>query len=118
MTPSPSNLPTKYVSKKIIRQEFNDGKYWERAKEGEFTVELKDNRHPRIPFEPNCTRSQYVVYYDNDGRFVAGLHQYLRPDGTLGGRGKKPDPKRLVVSGELWTVHTRRPRRKRQTGGE
>lgn len=106
MSASSSSMPTKYVPREIIRQEFNDGKFWERAQRGELKMDVKDDRHPDIPFEPDCTRSQYVVYYDSDGRFVAGVHQYLRPDGSIGGRGRRPDPKRLVVAGELWAVPT------------
>jgi hypothetical protein len=34
---------------------------------------------------------------------VAVMHQYLRPDGTIGASGQ-PDPKRLVVEGDVWYV--------------
>lgn len=38
--------------------------------------------------------SQTVEYFTLDGQRVARVHQYLRLDGTIGGKGK-PDPKWL-----------------------
>lgn len=41
-----------------------------------------------------------VWYYDESLEGVALVHQYLRPDGSLGGSGK-PDPKRLLLDDEI-----------------
>ena len=43
-----------------------------------------------------------VAYYEKR-RKVAMVHQYLRPDGTLGASGL-PDPKRLLVNDLLYIV--------------
>lgn len=53
--------------------------------------------------EPSCTRSQYVRYVDSDGRMVAEVHRYLRPDGTIGASGV-PDPKRISFGGTLYVA--------------
>ena len=60
---------------------------------------LKDNvlQNPGDKNEPPGTRSQAIRYRDAQGRFCVTVHQYLRPDGTLGGRGRRPDPKRLRI---------------------
>jgi hypothetical protein len=41
-----------------------------------------------------------VKYYSQDGEVLALVHQYLRPDGTIGASGK-PDPKRLYLTNEI-----------------
>lgn len=93
-------LPTKYVSADTIRHAFNQRKICELAQSGELKVDIRVNKHLKVPppGEPYCTRSQFLVYRDLNENYVAGAHQYLRPDGTLGGSGK-PDPKWLVVEG-------------------
>lgn len=62
-------------------------------------------RHPSLeaPYQPVCTRSQAVAYVLDDGTRVAVVHQYLRPDGSIGGSGL-PDPKRLLWHGEILFV--------------
>ena len=65
---------------------------------------MKDDRVVRNPHPrqgPPGTKSQYIRYFDANGEFVADVHQYLRPDGSLGASGR-PDPKRMVVGDELW----------------
>ncbi len=48
--------------------------------------------------------SRMVWYYamtgDGSLRKVALVHEYRRPDGSLGGSGL-PDPKRLIVGDEI-----------------
>jgi hypothetical protein len=39
-----------------------------------------------------------MVVYERDGDPIAIVHQYVRPDGQLGGSGR-PDPKRVIVVG-------------------
>jgi hypothetical protein len=41
------------------------------------------------------TLSQIVRCYDADNALVLVVHQFLRPDGTIGASGK-PDPKRIL----------------------
>jgi hypothetical protein len=55
--------------------------------------------------QPPGTLSQMVAYLEaRDGRIrqLARAHRYLRPDGTLGGSGKRlPDPKEVLHEGKL-----------------
>jgi hypothetical protein len=55
--------------------------------------------------EPLGTRSQEFSYFDGNMEVVRG-HQYLRPNGQLGGSGR-PDPKRIFEGG-IW-YRTRHP---------
>lgn len=85
---------------------FNDGNYWEKTKTGEFYAIVLEDRHPsRIEAnEPLCTYSQMVSYRDKSGNEVARVHQYLRPDRTIGASGR-PDPKRILVGNILYRLH-------------
>jgi hypothetical protein len=80
----------------VIRQRFNEGRYREQVESGVLRAKLLDEGHPSPPkaSEPTCTRSQLLGYFDQQGRKVAEVHQYVRPDETLGASGM-PDPKRL-----------------------
>lgn len=84
---------------------FNQGRYWEQTRQGILKAVIVKSNHPSSPRanEPVCTRSQYVIYIDKNGHKVAGVHQYLRPDGTIGASGR-PDPKELLVNGTLYIL--------------
>ena len=85
---------------------FNDGGFLERARAGKFREEVKASNHPspQKSKQPYCTTSEILTYYDaNTGLKVAEVHQYVRPDGSLGGSGL-PDPKRLYNDGILYAV--------------
>lgn len=86
-----------------LREMFESLRLWERAMAGELRQKVIGNNHPsrNKAKEPFCTRSQMVSYIDRNGREVARVHQYLRPDGTLGASGK-PDPKRILYNLELY----------------
>src|SRR3990172_8867319 len=88
-----------------MRQLFNDGRYWERAANGEFNTVVLETRHPSLlaANEPFCTQSQMVSYRDQNNNEIARLHQYLRPDCNIGASGK-PDPKRLFQDGILYRL--------------
>ena len=88
-----------------MQRRFNEGRYWERAKAGEFTVTVVEDRHPALTAanEPHCTHSQMLSYRDTSGSEIARVHQYLRPDGTVGASGR-PDPKRLFEDGVLYRL--------------
>lgn len=75
------------------------------AEEGKLRMVVVKSNHPSPPRSgnPHCTRSQMVLYQSLDGKPIALVHQYMRPDGTLGGGGR-PDPKMLVVGGETLTA--------------
>jgi hypothetical protein len=56
--------------------------------------------HVKKPIDdsPFCTLSQLIGYFDAAGNKLAEAHQYLRPDNTLGLRGR-PDPKMFILNG-------------------
>ena len=89
-----------------IRSAFNAGKFFEKSVTGEITTTLTYDSHaePPLATEPGCTRSQICEYW-LDGTIVALVHQYLRPDGSIGASGR-PDPKVLVLD-DGTTVRTR-----------
>jgi hypothetical protein len=53
------------------------------------------------------TRSQEISYFDANNQEVARVHQYLKPDGNLGGSGR-PDPKRVFQGGVLYRLTKQR----------
>jgi len=106
--PLPKFQPVAFVSKDIIRDIFNSGQYWERLRTGELEADVRKEGHPDSLHsgEPPCTKSQYVVYRDPKGNIVASVHQYLRPDGSLGASGK-PDPKRIYMPNKTVAVRAK-----------
>src|SRR5260370_42035428 len=90
------------VADQELRRMFNEGRYWERMKSGEFFEVLYREGHPspKDSREPPCTRSQIIAYLDPQGRQVAIVQQYLRKDGQMGGSGRH-DPKRSINYGRL-----------------
>ncbi len=91
--------PVEKVSAEEIRRLFNEGHFFERVQSGELAAVRMKNGHPKRPIadEPVCTHSQTWYYYTHDQALVAVVHQYERPDGTIGLKGK-PDPKVLYLS--------------------
>ena len=85
---------------------FNREQFWERVQKGELTAVLVEDRHPSLmkAHEPFCTHSQMVSCLKQDGSEVARVHQYLRPDKTIGASGR-PDPKRVLSAGILYRLH-------------
>lgn len=108
-TPSHWEENPDWVTPDIIRDAFNRGQFRERAERGELKQRTLDfnthlNRRQRQKLhEPRCTRSQMVRYSTLDGKSVALVHQYRRPDGTLGSSGL-PDPKWLFIDGRTLAV--------------
>jgi hypothetical protein len=97
--------PKVEVSPRELRDRFNRGNYVERVAAGELTARVLKDGHPSPPRAglPICTRSQSIAYFDAKGDEVAMIHQYLKPDGTLGASGR-PDPKRLLENGVLYVA--------------
>jgi hypothetical protein len=93
-------LEDRSVPARDVRHRFNEGDYWQRASAGEFRQVIARDGHPsqERSGEPYCTRSQIIGYWNSDGEMIAKVHQYLRPDGTIGGSGR-PDPKVLFEHG-------------------
>jgi hypothetical protein len=94
--------PILRVKASEVRRLFNEARLHEKTKTGELVAMLMKNKHPspQPAQEPFCTRSQMVSYVDSAGVELARVHQYLRPDGTIGASGR-PDPKRLLWDGKI-----------------
>jgi hypothetical protein len=73
------------------------------AQDGRLRQDRKRHSHCNPPPDghPYCTHSQIVRYFDPEGQKVAVVHQYLKPDNTLGGSGQ-PDPKWLLIGGVMY----------------
>ncbi len=99
------SVPSREVTRHELNRLFNSGEYVERVQSGSLTTTLKRNSHRQRPTPtlPYCTRSQIVNYYDASGERVAVVHQFLLPDGSLGGSGT-PEPKRLWIDGVTYYV--------------
>jgi len=95
----------KRISPTEMQKMFNEEGFWEKTKSGEFSTVTLEHRHPALTVanEPFCTFSQMISYRDASNNEVARVHQYLRPDGTIGASGK-PDPKRLLLNGTLYRL--------------
>lgn len=80
------------------RAEFNAARFWERARAGELEQKIvRSSTLKHLPAgEPPGTRSQLILYVDSSASAVALVHQYTRPDGSVGGAGR-PDPKAVVT---------------------
>lgn len=88
---------------------FNEGRYVERARSGELTEMIVENRHPTSPKAdfPFCTLSQEVIYLDRNDDELAKAHRYVLPNGTIGGGGR-PDPKKVYRDGILYVAWTKK----------
>jgi hypothetical protein len=82
---------------------FNEEGFWHRAMYGDLFQTVEEDGHPSPPLagEEFCTRSQIIAYRDENARQVARVHQYLRPDGSLGLSGR-PDPYEVLHEGALY----------------
>lgn len=101
--------PVRRVPAWRLQKIFNRARFWERAQQGEFHQVIISEGKNSPPHEPAGTRSQMVSYRDANGDEVARVHQYLRPDGTLGASGR-PDPKRLFYNGVIYIYAPSKPK--------
>jgi hypothetical protein len=91
--------PIQRVSKTQLREIFNR-LYLADVLAGRLSETIDSEGPPnRRANEPPGTVSQRVRYWAG-GVSVAVCHRYLRPDGTLGGKGL-PDPKAVLERGVL-----------------
>lgn len=72
---------------------FNDGNYWHRALYGDlYRAPVEDDHiQRRRSGQPPCTHSQLMAYFDEQGRQVAIVHEFRRPDGSLGADGSRTE---------------------------
>lgn len=95
------DAPRRRVEPSEIRRRFNSSGLFERAVRGELILVLRSDRLvlPEVGL-PEGARSQMVWYFSPEGQELALIHQYLLPDGTIGGSGR-PDPKRMILDDEV-----------------
>src|SRR5215510_1523130 len=95
--------PSVTVPARVIRDKFIREGYFAAWKAQAYRERVKSQSHDPPPAveEPHCTWSQLVEYLDVGGERVMLCHQYMRPDGTLGGSGL-PDPKWLLAEGVIY----------------
>lgn len=88
-----------------LRPMFKDSNILDRIRSGELRQVLSREGHPAPPTsgQPFCTRSQILSFFDADDDKIVVLHQYKRPDGSIGGSGQ-PDPKRLLIGRTIYFV--------------
>ena len=93
--------PARRVLPTDLRKIFNDGRYHERVLANELlaVVEREGPAAPGANQEPG-TVSRTVWYFDLQMQRVALVHEYRKPDGSLGGSGR-PDPKRILLDDEI-----------------
>jgi hypothetical protein len=95
--------PTKRISQIALQKMFNEGGYYEQTKTGELTLSIREHTHstPVKSGQPYCSYSQIIEYRDaSSGERIAIVHQYLKPDGSLGASGW-PDPQAILKDGVL-----------------
>jgi len=94
--------PLQYVDEARLQQLFNDGGFLQGLQEGRIDqlVQRQNHADPERTGQPFCTQSQIVSYLEGNQE-VARVHQYLRPDGTIGASGR-PDPKKVLVNGVMY----------------
>ena len=103
----PEPPPRRRVSVEQIRQRFNADDYVSRVQTGLLRQVVRLDK-PMADATcdakgyPRGTRKQMIAYLEGEQR-VALVHQVVLPDGTLGASGR-PDPKELLVAGEIWFV--------------
>jgi hypothetical protein len=106
--PHPSEpRPVEWVTEDEIRRIFNDGHYYERVLDGKLVSFVQDRNHKAPPSEPFCTWSEILVYYTQALDRVAIVHQYLRPDNSIGASGR-PDPKCIFLQDKTLKVRLKR----------
>jgi hypothetical protein len=87
-----------------MRRLFNEARILERVAAGELIEMCVKDTEVSLTFEPTGTRSQTVHYVQAKGMIkVASVHQYKRPDGSLGASGL-PDPKYLVIDNVIYLL--------------
>jgi hypothetical protein len=97
-------LDRKFVNAGELQRLFNDADYFGRTQTGEFLEEVVYDRkpHPKSG-QASGTRSERVNYTDQEGRYMATVHQFKRIDGSLGASGL-PDPKRVRIGNTLYIL--------------
>jgi len=101
-------MPFRRVSEAELRERFNRLGYREMLERGEIIALIERDELAKASWLPRCTRSQVLHYYSRDLKTtLAVVHQYLRPDGSLGASGM-PDPKQVYEDGTIYALERKR----------
>ena len=95
-----------WVTADRIRALFNESQYSEKIKKGLLQKKVTKRtllKNPNKKGEPQGTYSEIIRYREQKTGFYVFVHQYTRPDGSIGASGK-PDPKRLKLAGKIFAV--------------
>lgn len=94
------------VSAQEMRERFNASDLLSRIQDGTVVAVETDRSIPAPSAQqpPGTVSLQYSYRDAATGEELARVHQYTKPDGTLGGSGK-PDPKRLLLGGVLYRLY-------------
>jgi hypothetical protein len=97
-------LPIKRISVDEMRKRFNEGGYWEKVQNGEWTAHVLESNISRLlTLETVEITSVMLSYRDATGNEMARVHQFQRPDGSIAASGR-PDPKRMLQDGTLYRL--------------
>ena len=93
-------VPQRFVCPWRLREIYNAADFEGRDARGELMTDIISSAPPAPGSnEPPGTLSQRLRYSTPEGRAFAVVHRYLRPDGTIGGRGRS-DPEILFTPSE------------------
>ncbi|MBZ5726487.1 MAG: hypothetical protein LAP87_15985 [Acidobacteriia bacterium] len=99
-----------------MQRRFNEGRYWQRMMEGEFTEVIidwhPDTMYPEVIARHPGAQSVTAHYRDRSDRTIAEVHYFRMPDGSVI-PGKRPDPKLLFEDGVLYPREKKKDRQKR-----
>ena len=109
-------LPHPRLTQEEMQRRFNDGNYWKRMKNGEFT-EVVTVWHPNTAYPEVIARHPGAVsvttnYLDSDRNVIVELHYFRMPDGSVI-PGKRPDPELLFEDGVMYHMEKKKDRLKR-----
>ncbi len=99
-----------------MQRRFNEGRYWDRMKAGEFK-EIITAYHPTTKYPEVIERHPGAVsvttqYLNHDNELIVELHYFRMPDGSVI-PNKRPDPKLLFEDGVLYHQEKLKARLKR-----
>ena len=100
-------MPVNWISSGRIRSLFNGSQYPALIANGSLVALPLRRTHLQKPSPhqgPLCTHSEVILYQSNEKSLFVIIHQYLKPDGSLGASGR-PDPKRIKIDGEIYATH-------------
>ena len=108
--------PHPRLSVEEMQRRFNEGKYWDRMRAGEFVEVIKEfhpsTKYPEVIDRHPGATSVTTHYFDKTGQFIAELHYFRMPDGSVI-PDKRPDPKVLFEDGVTYHLEKKKQREAR-----